>query len=148
MKKNSALEIALGMEAALLSSASLFKMAIDAENIRDRVVDSIRTALNNKGFFKQLIAAAKGYPDVYAVRLNFMVKTGAMGGKTTAVTATMYNDPNNPVAQQTMTGLAKSIEDYLNQYDEVYPTKLGGDSVSYNNFAFNIDVEVPKDQNV
>jgi hypothetical protein len=148
MKKNSALEIALGMEAALLSSASLFRVAVDAESIRERVVDAIRTALNNKGFFRQIIAAAKGYPSIYAVRLNLMVKSSAMGGKTTAATATMYDDPNNPVAQQTMAGIAKSIEDYLNQYDELYPTKLGGDTVSYNNFAFNIDVEIPKDQNV
>lgn len=147
IKKNSALEIALGMEAALLSSASLFRLAVDAESIREQVVNAIKTALNNKGFLRQLIAAAKGYPNVYAVRLSFMVKSG-MGGKTTAVTATMYDNPNNSVAQQEMAGIAKAIEDYLNQYDELYPTKLGGDSVSYNNFAFTIDVEVPKDQNV
>jgi len=146
--KDTSFEIAEGMEIALRSTASIFRCAIDAESVRQQVVNSVQTAIKNKGFLRQILAAAKSYPNISAIRLNFVVKGSAMGGKTTATNATVYDNFNNSVSNQTIAVIAKNIEDFLNQYDEIYPTKFSGDTVSYNNFAFDIDVKTAKDQNV
>lgn len=126
----------------LLETISIKKTALDAENIRDNVETSIETALKNKGFVDRIIAFAKHYPEIYAIRLYCNVKSGLGSSEYTKITCEMFAQPKDIQASNVLNSLVSEIEFYLNSNYELYPQKVNGENVSYNNFNYTIEIKV------
>lgn len=122
---------------------------MDAETIRKRVEDSIELALTNKRFISEIINRAKSLNanpqyKIYDVRLKFQVK-----GDTTKVGLEIFTEPlNNQLKESGETVIGQvipAIESYLNKYHELYPQKVNGEQVEYNNFSFYLDIQLPQE---
>jgi hypothetical protein len=109
--------------------------SIDAETIRKEVESGIKTAIINASMQNNgIIMPFAQMATQDNVAISFWVNRN---GKN--ITAYDLNiDPPNPQAASKYQPLLGQIKTYLERYLELYPTKIYGDDVSYNNFAIHL----------
>jgi len=119
--------------AKLLEIKYLTKQAIDAENLRSQIVEHIKQMLAN--------AATQSSSGI----MNFPAKVASDGIKLTLdilkdgknVTVQKVS-VSNPMLQPQYQLLADQIKKYLERNWELFPYKYQGDSVSYDDFTFQL----------
>lgn len=110
------------------------KEAMDAENVRQDVISSLTTSIANASTqntlgilpFKKMLAEDKA-------SLSFIVNRSDHLASTVITVDNLNVSPRE--LQAKYAPVAGQVQSYLDRFPEVFPTKLNGETITYNNFS-------------